>query len=126
VLDGQTAYDRRDIVAHCAKSADNSEIATLVSEEPHRLVSAVAGVLADENDLFVGDGVCRVSHRRLDILAGEVGVGVQKVRLGGAFAQFSEDQLDRNPCSTDAGKRHDTVKDLGSFAAELQHLMTTK
>lgn len=25
-----------------------------------------------------------------------------------------------------AGKRHDTEKDLGSFAAELQHLMTTK
>ena len=50
-------YDGGNVVTGCTESGDDGEIATLVSEEPHQLLSAVAGVLADENDLFVGDGV---------------------------------------------------------------------
>jgi hypothetical protein len=94
-------YDGGNVVADCAQSGDDREIATLVSEKPHGLLSAVAGVLADEDDLFVGDGVRCVSHRRMDILASEVGIGVKEITFGRTFAQFPEDQLHRDARSTD-------------------------
>ena len=92
-------YDGGNVVAGFTESGDDREIATLVSEEPHQLLSAVAGVLADENDLFVGDGVRGVSNRRLDVLASEVRISVKEIALGGALAQFAENQLHWDPRS---------------------------
>ena len=78
-----------------------SEVAALVGKEPHGLFPAIVGLFADEHDLFVSQRVGRVAHHRLDVLACEVRVGVEYIRLGGTFAQFAKDQLDRNPRAAD-------------------------
>src|SRR5258706_15050863 len=62
-------YDGGNVVAGCAESGDNREIATLVGEEPHRLVSALGGPFVDKDDLFVRQRVGSVAHGRLDVLA---------------------------------------------------------
>jgi hypothetical protein len=94
-------HDCGNVVADSAKSRDNDEVAALVGEETHGSVSTLAGVFADEDDLFVRDGIGRVTHRRLDILARESRVRVNEICLGGAFAQLAKDEFDRNPRSTD-------------------------
>lgn len=88
-------------MASGAKRGDDCEVSALVGKEPHGLVPVLGGPFADEHNLFVSQRVGRIAHRRLDVLAREVRVGVEYIRLGGTFAQFAKDQLDRNPRSAD-------------------------
>jgi hypothetical protein len=86
-------------VADCSKSRDDDEVAALVGEETHWLISMLAGVFVDEDDLFVRDGIGRVTHRRLDVLAREPRVRVNEICLGGAFGQLAKDEFNGNPGS---------------------------
>jgi hypothetical protein len=61
--------DCRDVVARIAEGFDDGDVATLVGEEPHRLVSALGGSVVDEDDLFVRQRVGSVAHGRVNVLA---------------------------------------------------------
>jgi len=121
--------DRGDVVADCAERCDATEVAALVGEESHQLLSTVAGVFTDEDDLFVSDGVGRVTQRRLDVLAHEMWIGVEEISLGGTFAQFAKNQLDRNPRSPDrrlsehhAGIHFDAISEGHALPVSRIHL----
>ena len=70
-----SSHDCGHIVASSAESGHNSEIATLVGEKPHGLLSSVRGAFAAEDDFLVGKRVGRVPHGGLDVLAREARVG---------------------------------------------------
>jgi hypothetical protein len=55
----------------------------------------------DEDDLFVREGVCCETQCRTNVLASETRIAVEEIYLGRTFAEFAEDQLNRNPRSTD-------------------------
>lgn len=103
-------------MADGAKSSDDPEVAALVGEEPHRLVSNVGRVFADEDDFFAGECIGRVPHRRLDVLAREAWVGVEEIALRSTFAQLAENQLDRDPCPADHSlTKHHTRVDFDAI-----------
>jgi hypothetical protein len=91
--------DRRGVVASVAEGFDDCEVAALVGEEPHRLVSALGGPFVDEDNLFVRQRVGSVAHGRLDVLALQGRIAIEEVRFRSTFTQLAKDQLDGNPRS---------------------------
>ena len=54
-------------------SGDDAEITTFIGEEPQRLFRCAYRIV-DENDLFVGERIGRVTHGRVDVVACQAGV----------------------------------------------------
>jgi len=92
-------YDCGNVVAGRAQSGHDGKVATLVGEKPHALPALI--VLARENHFFLGDRVGREAHRGVDVLACELGIAVEQVDFGCAFAQFPQDQLHRDAGTAD-------------------------
>jgi hypothetical protein len=70
----------------------------------------------DEDDLFVGECVGRITQCGADVLAREVRVRVEETCIGHALAQFAKDEFDGNPCSTyDRLPKHHTWIDFDTI-----------
>lgn len=93
--------DGGDIVTEVAESRDDDEVTTLIGEKPHQSLLSTVGLLADEHDFLVCDGVRSVSHRRVDILTRQLRIAIQKIGLGCALAELPQDQLHRHARATD-------------------------
>jgi hypothetical protein len=104
-------------VADRPEGLDRGKVAALVGEEEHSLVSAILRVVgADKDDLFVSDGVRRITYGSVNVFAPKGWIGVQEIGFGSAFAQFPEYQFDRNAGSPDDGfSKHDPRIDFDAI-----------
>ncbi|HWW83054.1 MAG TPA: hypothetical protein VNZ26_05595 [Vicinamibacterales bacterium] len=55
-----------------------------------------------------------IAHSRLDIFAPQFGVGIEETGLGGALAQFAQDQFDRDARSANHGLSEQMQKEVYS------------
>jgi hypothetical protein len=95
--------DRDNVIASSAKSPNDAEVAALIGEKTHQSsLRALPGRLQD-NRFFVRQRVSRVTDGRMDILTCQARVGVEQIRLGGAFAEFPENQLNGDSRAPDDG-----------------------
>jgi hypothetical protein len=78
-----------DIMSRGAQRADNCKVAAFISKEAHELSSG-GFFECDIKSFFVRDRIGRVSNGGLNIAPGYAGVSFEKLRLGRAFAQFSQ------------------------------------
>ena len=102
VPDARTEFhDRGHVVAGRPKSRHDTEVAALIGEEPHRLVSV--GIFADEDDFLASESVSGVAHRRMNVLTREARVALKKVGLGRTLAQLAQDKFNRDSGSLTTG-----------------------
>ena len=109
--------NRGNVVAACPERVDDGEVTALIGKKLHALLSRRrSGVPIDEHNLLVRDGVSRVAHRGVNVLASKQGIGIQKIRLGRALAEFAQNQFDRNPGPANYGlAEHDTRIDFDAI-----------
>ena len=88
----------RHVMTSCTERSDDHEVTALIGEKPHALLSRRRRVVStDEHDLLVRDGVSGIAHGGVNIFPSELRIGVEKIGLGRAFAEFAQNQFDRNP-----------------------------
>jgi hypothetical protein len=66
-------YNGGNFVAGRTESCDYAEIAALIGEKTHLLISASGLGSVDEDDLFMRECIGCISHRRLNVLARQLG-----------------------------------------------------
>src|SRR5215217_4822478 len=67
-----------------------TEVAALVGQKPH------LPLRLQRHRFLVGKHICRIGDGGVNVVAGEMRIGLQQVLLRGAFGQFSQNQLHRN------------------------------
>ncbi|HEX4565886.1 MAG TPA: hypothetical protein VH138_04605 [Vicinamibacterales bacterium] len=113
--------DSRHVITGCAQSHDDSRVAALIREKTHCLVPTRDAGLVEEHDFFVREGVGRVSHRCLNILARELRIRVQEIRVGRTFTQFPKQQFHGNPrAANDRFTQHHVRIDLDAISESHQ------
>jgi len=98
---GRDFHNRYDVMAGGTQGANHGEVTALIGQKPHRLALGVLWRRLDQDRLFVGQRVSRIADGRLNVLAGQAGIGIEQVGFCGPLAEFAQDQLDRDPGSPD-------------------------
>jgi hypothetical protein len=100
--------DHGNVVTSGAESDDCSKVATLVGEESQRLFPCSCRVLVNEDDLFVREGVGGITHCRVNVVAGQAGIRLEQIGLGGTLAQLAKQQFngDARPANDGLAEHH--------------------
>jgi hypothetical protein len=91
VLGARLDLDNRRYIVPCgAKCSYNRVVAALVGEKTHILVLFPGVSLADKYDFFSSKGVRCVSHRRMEVIAGQPWIRLEQTAFGGTFAELAK------------------------------------